>query len=79
MLAPPYLLTLYPLLCCVVQIYGPESSGKTMLSLSAIAEVQKQGGKCAFIDAENSFNPEFAKVGCLALRGSQSSMAAYWC
>ena len=39
----------------VIEIYGPESSGKTTLTIHAIAEVQKQGGIAAFIDAENNF------------------------
>jgi len=45
----------------IVEIYGPESSGKTTLALTAIAETQKNGGKCAFIDAEQSIDPTYAK------------------
>ncbi|MGI6509373.1 MAG: recombinase RecA [Erysipelotrichaceae bacterium] len=45
----------------IVEIYGPESSGKTTLALHAIAEVQKTGGKAAFIDAENAIDPMYAK------------------
>lgn len=45
----------------ILEIYGPESSGKTTLSLHAIAEAQKMGGICAFIDAEHSMDPEYAK------------------
>ncbi len=45
----------------VVEIYGPESSGKTTLTLHAIAEVQKQGGTAAFIDAEHALDPAYAK------------------
>lgn len=45
----------------VVEIYGPESSGKTTLTLHIIAEAQKKGGKCAFIDAEHALDPEYAK------------------
>jgi recombination protein RecA len=45
----------------VVEIYGPESSGKTTLSLHAVAEAQKQGGICAFIDAEHAMDPEYAR------------------
>ncbi|MCQ2205036.1 MAG: recombinase RecA [Bacteroidales bacterium] len=45
----------------VVEIYGPESSGKTTLAIHAIAEVQKQGGIAAFIDAEHAFDPFYAK------------------
>jgi recombination protein RecA len=48
----------------VVEIYGPESSGKTTLTLSVIAEVQKTGGTAAFIDAENALDPQYAaKLG----------------
>ena len=45
----------------VVEIYGPESSGKTTLTLQAIAEAQKQGKTCAFIDAEHALDPIYAK------------------
>jgi recombination protein RecA len=45
----------------VVEIYGPESSGKTTLTLHMIAEVQKRGGLAAFIDAEHALDPEYAK------------------
>ncbi len=45
----------------ILEIYGPESSGKTTLSLHAIAEAQKLGGICAFIDAEHAMDPEYAK------------------
>ncbi|MBX2866593.1 recombinase RecA [Candidatus Kaiserbacteria bacterium] len=45
----------------VVEIYGPESSGKTTLSLHAVAEAQKAGGVCAFIDAEHAMDPEYSK------------------
>jgi recombination protein RecA len=45
----------------VVEIYGPESSGKTTLTLQVIAEVQKTGGTAAFIDAENALDPTYAK------------------
>ena len=44
----------------VVEIYGPESSGKTTLTIHAIAECQKQGGIAAFIDAEHAFDPTYA-------------------
>jgi len=46
----------------IVEIYGPESSGKTTLALHAIAEVQKRGGRAAFIDAENAIDPRYAKA-----------------
>ena len=45
----------------IIEIYGPESSGKTTLALHAIAECQKQGGKAAFIDAEHAIDPVYAK------------------
>lgn len=45
----------------IIEIYGPESSGKTTLALHAIAEVQKRGGKAAFIDAENAIDPTYAR------------------
>lgn len=48
----------------IIEIYGPESSGKTTLSLHAVAEAQKAGGVCAFIDAEHALDPEYArKIG----------------
>ena len=45
----------------IIEIYGPESSGKTTFALHAIAEVQKRGGRAAFIDAEHSLDPNYAK------------------
>jgi recombination protein RecA len=45
----------------VVEIYGPESSGKTTLALHAVAEAQKKGGTCAFIDAEHALDPLYAR------------------
>ena len=45
----------------VVEIYGPESSGKTTLALSALAEMQKQGGVAAFVDAEHALDPQYAQ------------------
>jgi recombination protein RecA len=45
----------------VVEIYGPESSGKTTLTLHAIAQAQRLGGTCAFIDAEHAFDPAYAR------------------
>ncbi len=45
----------------IIEIFGPESSGKTTLSLHAVAEAQKLGGICAFIDAEHAMDPEYAR------------------
>jgi recombination protein RecA len=45
----------------IIEVYGPESSGKTTLTLHIIAEAQKQGGVCAFIDAEHAFDPVYAE------------------
>ena len=45
----------------IVEIYGPESSGKTTLTLQVVAEAQKAGGSCAFIDAEHALDPEYAR------------------
>ena len=45
----------------IIEIYGPESSGKTTLALHAIAECQKQGGRAAFVDAEHAIDPVYAK------------------
>ena len=45
----------------VIEIYGPESSGKTTLTLQVIAEAQKKGGICAFIDAEHALDPIYAR------------------
>jgi recombination protein RecA len=49
----------------IIEIYGPESSGKTTLALQVIAQAQKQGGQCAIIDAEHALDPSYAaKLGC---------------
>jgi recombination protein RecA len=45
----------------IIEIFGPESSGKTTLTLHIIAEAQKKGGTCAFIDAEHALDPVYAK------------------
>lgn len=45
----------------IIEIFGPESSGKTTLALHAVAEAQKMGGVCAYIDAEHAMDPEYAK------------------
>ena len=46
----------------IIEIYGPESAGKTTFALEAIAQVQQNGGKAAFIDAEHAIDPEYAKI-----------------
>src|SRR5665213_4518342 len=45
----------------IIEIFGPESSGKTTLALHIVAEAQKKGGICAYIDAEHAMDPEYAK------------------
>src|SRR3954466_279402 len=45
----------------IIEIYGPESSGKTTLALHAIAQAQKNGGTCAFVDAEHALDPGYAR------------------
>src|SRR5712692_8405908 len=45
----------------VIEVYGPESSGKTTLALHTIAEAQKKGGVCAFVDAEHALDPVYAR------------------
>ena len=45
----------------IIEIYGPESSGKTTLALHAVAEAQKEGGTCAFVDAEHALDPSYAR------------------
>lgn len=66
----------------IIEIYGPESSGKTTLALSAVAEVQKKGERCAYIDAENSLDPAYAKalgveIGKLVLSQPDSGEQAF--
>ena len=52
----------------VVEIYGPESSGKTTLTLQVIAEMQKIGGTCAFIDAEHALDPSMRRSSASTCR-----------
>ena len=47
----------------IIEIFGPESSGKTTIALQAVAEVQKTGGRAAFIDAEHALDPVYSKIG----------------
>ena len=49
----------------IIEIYGPESSGKTTVALHAIAQTQKLGGVAAFIDAEHALDPVYAKKRCV--------------
>ena len=49
----------------IIEIYGPESSGKTTLALEAIAQVQKLGGRAAYIDAEHAIDPDYAKSAAM--------------
>ena len=58
----------------VVEIYGPESSGKTTLALHALAESQKQGGTGAFIDAEHALDPTYGKHCKVSAKGPLCSM-----
>ena len=61
----------------VIEIYGPESSGKTTMTLHTIAEAQKKGGICAFVDAEHALDPVYArKLGCQS-RGIADFAAGY--
>src|SRR3990172_1923054 len=46
----------------IIEIYGPEASGKTTLALHVIAEAQKKGGQCAFVDAEHALDPTRAEI-----------------
>jgi recombination protein RecA len=53
----------------IIEIYGPESSGKTTFALHAIAEMQKSGGYAAFVDAEHALDPKYAKsLGVVVIR-----------
>ena len=58
----------------VIEVYGPESGGKTTLTLHVIAEAQKLGGQAAFIDAEHALDPSYAQAGCG--RGQPARVAA---
>ena len=64
----------------VVEIYGPESSGKTTLTLHAIAEVQRRGGVAAFVDAEHALDPNMRPPSALILKicWSPSQTLAKW-
>lgn len=62
----------------VVEIYGPESSGKTTLTLHAIAEIQKAGWTAAFVDAEHALDPEYAKKIWVDTQNLLISQPDYW-
>ncbi len=62
----------------VIEIYGPESSGKTTLTLHAIAEAQKAGGVCAFIDAEHALDVKYAKDIGVDIDNSTSFSTRFW-
>ncbi len=61
----------------IIEIFGPESSGKTTLSLHAVAETQKQGGVCAYIDTEHALNPAYAEKLGVNLQGLLLSQPDY--
>ena len=56
----------------IIEVYGPESSGKTTVALHMVAEVQKRGGIAGFIDAEHALDPAYAKTSVLILKTSTS-------
>ena len=62
----------------IVEIYGPESSGKTTVALHAIASAQKDGGIAAFIDAEHALDPEYARLLGVDTDNLLVSQAGYW-
>ncbi len=66
----------------IIEIYGPESSGKTTLALTAVAEVQKAGGRCAYIDVENTIDPDYSerigiKIGELVISQPDTGEEAF--
>ena len=66
----------------IIEIYGPESSGKSTLALHAVAECQKKGGRCAYIDAEHAIDPDYAdsrssRCSPRAERSTSSSWTAW--
>lgn len=63
----------------IVEVFGPESSGKTTLALHAIAEVQRSGGQAVLVDAENAFNLAFAKSLGVNVDVSASGSIMYVC
>ena len=62
----------------MIEIYGPESSGKTTIALHAIAEIQKRGETAAFIDAEHALDPHYAKKLGVDTENFDSFSARSW-
>ena len=62
----------------VIEIYGPESSGKTTLALQVVAESQKKGGICAFVDAEHALDPVYARKLGVKVEDLSSPQARLW-
>ena len=62
----------------MIEVFGPESSGKTTVALHIVAEAQKNGGTAAFIDAENALDPEYAKALRNRYREFNSLTTRYW-
>ena len=62
----------------VIEIYGPESSGKTTLTLHVVAEMQKLGGTCAFVDAEHALDSAWILTTCSSLSLTQASKHSKW-
>ena len=61
----------------IIEIYGPESSGKTTLALHIVAQAQKAGGEVAFIDAEHALDPTYARA-CASWPGPSTRPTALW-
>src|SRR2546430_8728077 len=59
----------------VVEVYGPESSGKTTLALHVVAEIQKKGGTAAYVDAEHALDPVYADRKSTRLNSSHSQIS----
>jgi recombination protein RecA len=62
----------------IIEIFGPESSGKTTLALHVVAEAQKKGGICAYIDAEHAMDPEYATKLGVNINDSFDFSARHW-
>ena len=57
----------------ITEIYGTESSGKTTIALQVVAQAQKKGGTCAYVDVEHAIDPEYARVRAVLERGYRGS------